>query len=252
MNTIRLLGLDFADMTAPQAAAHLAARNPAAPFAAVITPNADHLVRLHRQPELRPIYEAAAYRLLDSRIVAAAARALRLPTPRVCPGSDLTAELLAHYLAPGERLTIIGLPPAYLPALCARLNLAPPAHYDPPMGFWRNWAALAQAVAFATANPARFTILAVGSPGQEILAHEIARTGQATGIGICVGASLEFLAGAQRRAPAWMQQAGLEWLHRLAQNPRRLAARYLRDDPLIFALLARERLSRPAAAPEWR
>ena len=252
MNTVRLLGLDFVDMNVLQAAAHLTARDRGAPFAAVITPNADHLVRLHRQPELRPVYAAAAYRLLDSRIVAAVARTLRLPTPSVCPGSDLTAELLAQHLAPGERLTIIGLRPEYLPALCARLNLAPPAHYDPPMGFWRDQVALAQAVAFACANPSRFTILAVGSPGQEILAHAIARIGKATGIGLCVGASLEFLAGAQRRAPGWMQHAGLEWLHRLARNPRRLAARYLRDDPLIFALLARERLSRSAAAPEWR
>lgn len=252
MKTTRLLGLDFADVNVPQAAALLAARDPAAPFAAVITPNADHLVRLHRQPALRPIYEAAALRLLDSRVIAATARTLRLPTPRVCPGSDLTADLFTHHLAPGERLTIIGLKSQHLPALCARLNLAAPAHYDPPMGFWRDPASLAHAVAFAIANPARFTILAVGSPGQEILAHEIARTGQASGIGLCVGAALEFLAGAQRRAPAWMQHAGLEWLHRLARNPRRLAARYLRDDPIIFALLARERFSPPADAPVWR
>jgi exopolysaccharide biosynthesis WecB/TagA/CpsF family protein len=56
-----------------------------------------------------------------------------------------------------------------------------------------------------------------------------------------VGASLRFLSGEERRAPRLVQRAGLEWAWRLAQDPRRLARRYLRDDPAILALLWRER-----------
>lgn len=251
MRTVRLLGLDFADMDVAAAAAYLAARDPAAPFASVITPNADHLVRLHHQPELRPIYDAAALRLLDSRVVAGIARLLGLAVPRVCPGSDLSA-LLVHHLAPGERVTVIGLRAAHLPALRERLQYADIAHHDPPMGFARDPAALGNAIAFAIAHPARFTFLAVGSPGQEALAHAIAGSRRAHGIGLCIGAALDFLVGAQRRAPRVMQRAGLEWLHRLAQDPQRLAARYLRDDPLVLALLARERFSSPPACPGSR
>ena len=70
------------------------------------------------------------------------------------------------------------------------------------------------------AHPARFVFLAVGSPRQERLAAAIAATGQATGTGLCIGASLDFLAGVQRRAPSWLQRAGLEWLHRLRRRPR--------------------------------
>jgi exopolysaccharide biosynthesis WecB/TagA/CpsF family protein len=87
-----------------------------------------------------------------------------------------------------------------------------------------------------------FVFLAVGSPQQEILAAAIAATRRATGIGLCIGASLEFLAGAARRAPRWVQQAGLEWLYRLGKEPRRLARRYLRDCPAVFPMLLRERL----------
>jgi exopolysaccharide biosynthesis WecB/TagA/CpsF family protein len=241
---VRLLGLDFADFDAPAAAGYLAARPASAPFGYVVTPNADHLVRLARDPALLAIYRRALLCLLDSRVVARFARLLGLDTPTVATGSDLTAALLRRHLRSGERITIVGLRCAYLPPLVRRLGLAAPAHYDPPVGFDRDPAQLRQAVAFVLANPARFVVLAVGSPRQERLAEAIRATGRATGIGLCVGASLEFLAGVTPRAPAWMQQAGIEWLHRLATDPRRLARRYLLDNPPIFALLLRERLQR--------
>lgn len=244
MAEVELLGVSFADLDPVAAAARIAARPAAAPFGYVVTPNADHLVRLARTPGLLPLYQGALLRLLDSRVVAGAARALGLRTPRVVTGSDLTARLLDKHLLPGERITIVGLRAAHLPALIAACNLAPPAHYDPPMGFDRDPAQMRRAVDFVLAHPARFVFLAVGSPRQERLAAAIAATGQATGIGLCIGASLDFLAGVERRAPAFWQRAGLEWLHRLAGNPRRMARRYLLDNPPVFALLLRQRLSR--------
>jgi exopolysaccharide biosynthesis WecB/TagA/CpsF family protein len=244
MPETKLLGLRLADMDVPAAAAALASRARDAPFAYVMTPNADNFVRISRDPALRAIYERALIRLLDSRVVARAARLLGLSPPAVAPGSDLTAELLRHHLAPGERVTIIGLRPAYLAPLIAACGIAPPFHHDPPMGFERDPAAMRAAVEFVVAHPARFVFLAVGSPRQEMLADAIRATGRATGLGLCVGASLEFLAGASRRAPRWMQRAGLEWLHRLGADPKRLARRYLVEDPPIFRLLLRERLAR--------
>ena len=148
--------------------------------------------------------------------------------------------LLATHLAPGERVTIIGLRPAWLSALIRRCGLAEVAHHDPPMGFEHDAAAFRTAIGFVLAHPARFTFLAVGSPRQEMLAAAIAATGQACGVGLCIGASLDFLSGALPRAPTWMRRSGLEWLHRLASDPRRLARRYLLEDPAVFALLFRE------------
>jgi len=240
---IRLLGVEFADVTTAEAAALIAARGADTPFRYVVTPNADHLVRLARQPALLPLYRDAMLCLMDSRVVARGAAALRLPVPPIATGSDLTEHLLCRHVRPDERVVIIGLRAAHLPALVARCGIAPPAHYDPPMGFERDPAELHRAVAFVLAHPARFVFLAVGSPRQEYLAAAIAATGQAVGTGLCIGASLDFLAGVERRAPAWTQRAGLEWLHRLAGNPRRLARRYLLDNPPVFAMLLRERLA---------
>jgi len=242
---VRLLGLDFADLDAAAAAAVIAARPPDAPFAAVVTPNADHLVRLSRVPELLPLYRDAWMLLLDSRVVRRLAGMFGLEAPAVATGADLAEILIARHARPGDRVTVIGLAPHHLPALAARLPGVEIAHLDPPQGMDTNPEAFAAAVDFARAHPARFTFLAVGSPRQERLAAAIAAAG-GTGVGLCIGAALEFATGAVARAPAWMQRAGLEWLHRLAQDPERLARRYLRDDPVILALLLRERLRTPA------
>jgi exopolysaccharide biosynthesis WecB/TagA/CpsF family protein len=77
-----------------------------------------------------------------------------------------------------------------------------------------------------------------------MVARALADRGIATGTGFCVGASLNFLAGVERRAPALVQRAGMEWAWRLAQNPKRLWRRYLVDDPAILRLLWREARSR--------
>lgn len=243
--TTRLLGLDFADLDAAAAAAWLAARPDEAPFGYVVTPNADHLVRLARERSLLALYRGAELRLLDSRVVSAAARLLGLPVPPVAPGSDVTALLVTRHLRHSERITVVGMTEATVQALVARFGLAAPAHCNPPMGFAHDPAAFAAAVEFIVAHPARFIVLAVGSPQQERLAAAVAATGQGRGTALCVGASLAFLAGTERRAPAWMQRAGLEWLFRLARDPRRLARRYLLDSPAVFALLLRARFNRP-------
>lgn len=238
---IQLLGLPFADLDLPAAAACIAGRSADAPFEYVVTPNADHLVRLDRDPGLRVIYRQAALCLLDSRVVFGLSRLFGLQPPPVVVGSDLTAYLLAHHLGPDERITIIGLSPAWLSALVRRHKLATPAHHDPPMGFEHDPAAFAAAVTFVLDHPARFIFLAVGSPRQERLAAAIAVAGGATGTGLCIGASLEFLAGARRRAPRFMQLIGMEWLFRLVTDPRRLLRRYLIDSPRVIVLLLKQR-----------
>src|SRR5271165_5274252 len=209
MRTVSLLGLDFADLTAAAAAEAIATRPAGAPFGYVVTPNADHLVRLARDPELARIYRTAWMRLLDSRVVAAMATGCGLPVPRVATGSDLTSLLLTRYVPRREQITIIGMRTDWFSELVARYGLTQPFHYDPPMGFDSDPAAFRAAVSFIVSHPARFVFLAVGSPRQERLAAAVAATGRATGTGLCIGASLAFLAGDERRAPPWIQHGRL-------------------------------------------
>jgi exopolysaccharide biosynthesis WecB/TagA/CpsF family protein len=237
------LGQNFSCLSPWRVAERVAQQPKDAPLSYVVTPNADHMVRLSRDASLRDIYRRAALCLLDSQAVSLLARLLRIPAPPVVRGSDLTERLLTHHLLPGERITIIGLSPIWLPALMARFDLAPPAHYDPPMGFDQDPTELARIEAFVRSYPARFIFLAVGSPRQEILACQLARSKGLTGTALCVGASLEFLCGARRRAPMPLRAAGLEWVWRLACEPKRLRRRYLMDSPRVIGLLMRQRLN---------
>ncbi|MCQ4158920.1 WecB/TagA/CpsF family glycosyltransferase [Roseomonas sp. GC11] len=234
----RLLGLRFDMLDLEETLQRLAARDAAAPFAYVVTPNADHLLRHARaDAALRAIYENAWLSVCDSRVLRllAARRGIAL---KLAPGSDLTAALFARGLVgPETPLTVIGGAPEVAEALRARLGLRRLAHHNPPMGFIDDPAAVADCVDFVLAHPARFVLLCVGSPRQEILAARIAASGRATGIGLCVGAALEFVTGAKQRAPAWMQRAHLEWLHRLLSEPRRLWRRYLLEAPRLLWLM---------------
>jgi UDP-N-acetyl-D-mannosaminuronic acid transferase (WecB/TagA/CpsF family) len=123
------------------------------------------------------------------------------------------------------------------------------------MDFIRDPKAVEECLSFVEAHsPFRFCLLAVGAPQQEILAERLQARGVARGLALCVGASIDFVTGTQRRAPPWMQRAGVEWLFRLSQNPARLATRYLVRGPRVFALLRRTKFmlrtrSAPVAVP---
>ena len=78
----------------------------------------------------------------------------------------------------------------------------------------------------------------LGTPKQELWIHRV-RDRIRPAVAIGVGAALDFVAGHARRAPAWMSRAGLEWLFRLAHEPRRLARRYLLRDPRFLLVLGR-------------
>jgi N-acetylglucosaminyldiphosphoundecaprenol N-acetyl-beta-D-mannosaminyltransferase len=244
----RLLGLDFTHLGTDGALAMLAARPSDAGFGYLVTPNADHLVRLAREPgRYGPLYRDATWRLLDSRVVARLARALGLDAPPIAPGSDLTARLFGEVIRASDRIAVLGGTQATAAAIRARYGLQHLLHHDPPMGFDTDPVAFEEALCFLEAAQARFMFLAVGSPRQEIVARSLMQRGRARGTALCVGASLLFLSGEERRAPRLLQRAGLEWSWRLAQSPRRLAKRYLVEDPVLLALLWRERRARRLA-----
>lgn len=227
----------------------LAARFGHARYSFVVTPNADHLIRLNDDRTFKQMYSDAEFVLLDSRFVAhllRLTRGVRLP---VCTGSDLTARLLEEVVRPNDPIILIGGSSEQAAMLARQYGLRQLVHYNPPMGFIHDSAAVDQTLRFIEDHsPFRFCFLAVGAPQQEELARRLKVRGIARGLALCIGASINFLTGSERRAPLWMQRAGLEWLYRLQQNPARMAHRYLVRCPRIFALLALAIISlRPAA-----
>jgi exopolysaccharide biosynthesis WecB/TagA/CpsF family protein len=109
----------------------------------------------------------------------------------------------------------------------------------PPMGLYRNDAAMQDAARFVAGSGARFAFLAVGSPQGEALAEMIAALPGAKGCGLCIGASIDFVTGRQKRAPLFFQRLSLEWSYRLVRQPRRLWRRYVIGGFKIVPLVIR-------------
>jgi len=203
----------------------------------VVTPNVHHMVRLLEDPTtMQPLYERASRVFCDSRVLSCLAWFSGRMLP-VITGSDLTAHLIAR--AAEQRLTIALIGPTA--AACAVLGDRYPGlnvvFHTPPMGFIKSEHEIQKCVDFVAKTQAALIFLAVGMPQQEILAGHIADHSQARGVGLCIGASIDFLTGKERRAPLWLRKIGLEWLHRLLSDPRRLASRYLIECPRIFYLI---------------
>jgi len=209
----------------------------------VVTPNVDHLIRYYEDPTFRAQYRAADFILMDSRFAARLVRLLKGVRLPICTGSDLTAQLLSGVVKPTDRIVMIGGGDAQAQQIAAKYSLTNLRHHNPPMGFIQDPAAVEECLQFIeAASPFRFCFLAVGSPQQETIAQALRARDTARGLALCIGASLNFITGQERRAPVWMQKMALEWLFRLLQNPRRLARRYLVRGPRIFAHLRRSRV----------
>jgi N-acetylglucosaminyldiphosphoundecaprenol N-acetyl-beta-D-mannosaminyltransferase len=210
-------------------------------FRYVVTPNVQHMVRLLEDSgTLGPLYERAWRVFCDSRVLSRLAwlNGVRLP---VVTGSDLTAQIMARANARRLTIALVGPTPADGAALERRYPDLKILSHTPPMGFISSEQETQKCIDFVVEAQAHLTFLAVGMPRQEILAGRIADHPRARGIGLCIGASIDFLTGKQRRAPVWVQKAGFEWLHRLLSDPRRLASRYLIECPQIFFLILHNR-----------
>lgn len=231
-------------LTFDDAVGWLEARLSSDRFAYVVTPNVDHLVRLDSAFDaLSPLYSAAALRLCDSRVVSRLAQFVGNPLPAV-PGSDLVVALLASVVRPGDKIAIIGSTGSAIKELSARYPALDFHHVEAPMGLRDNPEARSQIIASLPALDARFVLIAVGSPQQEMLAFEMQGHPELRGTALCIGASIDFIVGVEQRAPKFIQRRGLEWAWRLSNNPRKLWYRYLIKGPLIFLIFFKYKLKK--------
>jgi N-acetylglucosaminyldiphosphoundecaprenol N-acetyl-beta-D-mannosaminyltransferase len=189
---------------------------------------------------LRNIYEDAHLCFLDSRVISLAARLCGLHPPQVIPGADLVEQLFRQAITPTTSICVVGGGRSVAAGIKSIFNVGEISHIEPSFGFCQNQDELDRTAAFIVASQADYTFLAVGSPQQEILAARVAAMGGARGVGICAGASIDFITGKQRRAPRLLQRLALEWAYRFWMEPRRLANRYLVESPQgVFFVLRR-------------
>ncbi|MCG8509038.1 MAG: WecB/TagA/CpsF family glycosyltransferase [Rhodospirillales bacterium] len=197
----------------------------------VVTPNLDHLARAHRDPVFLSLVSHADLVLADGMPLIWASRVQGTPLPERVAGSTLVRSLAARAAEEGRTLFLLGGNPGAAEGAAAALQRETPSlkvtgTYCPPLGFETSEEEMARIEAALEQAKPDLVYVALGSPKQEKLILTLRkRLPQAWWLG--VGISLSFLAGEVSRAPAWMQKSGLEWIHRLVQEPRRLWRRYL-------------------------
>lgn len=211
-------------------------------FHYIVTPNVDHIVRLANTDNTAFInaYYHASLAILDSRVVGTILRKRYHTDIQVIPGSDFTAGLFDSGKINGYRVAVIGSQVQEIERLKSNYDLPSLLHYNPPMGFINSNEEVNKCVEFVKQNQPELLFLAVGSPRQEILAHILKEQIDFSCKAFCIGASIDFITGKEKRAPEVMQKFALEWLYRLFKDPIGKFKRYIVEGPKVFLLLFRD------------
>jgi N-acetylglucosaminyldiphosphoundecaprenol N-acetyl-beta-D-mannosaminyltransferase len=207
----------------------------------VFTPNVDHVVKAESNEGFRRAYEHASLSLADGMPLVWAARLLGCPLPGRVAGADLLVPLMELAGTRGWGVYFLGGAPGVAEA-AARLMAdrygIRVAGWDAPVIRSDGSDLAGDSVALASAASANIVLVALGPPKQEIWIHR-ATESLRPAVALGIGAGLDFLIGRYKRAPRWVSAAGLEWVFRLTQEPRRLWRRYLVDDPQFASVVLR-------------
>ena len=210
----------------------------------IATANVDHLRRLRRSADFRRAYDQASLVVADGMPLVWASKLQGTPLPERVAGSDLTRSLTMAAADNNRSVFFLGGNPGCAEKAAEELcrqakGLRVSGISCPPVGFENDPHACNALAAQLKTSGADVVFVALGSPKQELFIEQ-ARAALPRAWWIGVGISFSFVAGEVARAPRWMRRIGLEWLHRLCQEPGRLWSRYLlHGPPCVARLLAR-------------
>jgi N-acetylglucosaminyldiphosphoundecaprenol N-acetyl-beta-D-mannosaminyltransferase len=249
---VQLFGIEIDPITMQEAVGRSLAwmREPYFKCHVIVTPNLDHVVRLQHDGGMRGAYAQAALVVADGWPVVAASRWLGCPLPERVAGSDFVPALLAAGRGEGMSVFLLGAMPGVAQVAAARIQREWPGvriagTHSPPLGFEKDEEACQEILQQLDAARPDFLVVGLGCPKQELWLARYASQLPCK-VAIAAGATIDFLAGKQVRAPRWMQQTNLEWAYRLLRDPRRLAHRYWTDAVRFPAIFFRELAARRA------
>ncbi|GGM17246.1 WecB/TagA/CpsF family glycosyltransferase [Dactylosporangium sucinum] len=252
-------GLAIDPLTEPQVVAHVLRALDEGRGGWIVTPNVDILRQVARDPALRQELSRADLAVADGAPLVWAARLAGRSLPARVAGSDLVWSLSQGLAAAGRSIFVLGGDPATDGAARAAAKLAESFEglriagaLSPAYGFDRSPAKIRAIGQVVRAADPDMMYVGLGFPRQERLIATL-RSEHPRAWFLGCGAAVNFVAGDVQRARPVLQKAGLEWLDRLAREPRRLARRYLREDaPFAAALLARSLHHRLTRKPAHR
>lgn len=251
METIRLCGVDVHPVSLDQAADQVlgwAGDRKEGRVRLVVTPNVDHVVMFAERADVREVYGAADLVLVDGKPLVWVARLQGRPLPGRVAGSDLVPQVFARSRQTGQqvRAYFLGAGSGVGERAAKRVEQDYPTVkvvgvFSPPRGFEKDPQQNEGILERIRAAEPDLLLVGLGAPKQElwVQAHREAIHAK---VALCIGATIDFLAGEKSRAPEWMQKVGAEWLYRVLQEPRRLGPRYARDGVVFPKILLGELL----------
>jgi N-acetylglucosaminyldiphosphoundecaprenol N-acetyl-beta-D-mannosaminyltransferase len=241
VKSIEILGVRVDDTTYEDLLAHVDLYVASGQPHQIVTLNPEMLVFAHDDPDFRQNLNAADLNVVDGMGLMLAARWLGHPLRERVTGSDGIHRLAAHCALKGYRLFLLGAGPGVVEIVAEKL-----VAQNPGLEVVGTFAGSPRIEdendiieRIRTAEP-DMLLVAYGVPAEE---KWIARNRERLSVPVMigVGGSFDFVAGIAKRAPEWMRQAGLEWLHRLISEPwrwrRQLAL------PKFVALVLRQRIN---------
>lgn len=228
---VRLVGVEFDPLTLDATVSHITSQLAHRRGGWVITANLDHLQRARRDADYRDMLGEADLVVADGMPLIWAARLRGTPLPERVAGSSMVDPLAGAAARAGRSVFLLGANPGVADKAAELLKARYPdleiaGTLCPPMGFETDRVEMDKIASALAENRPDIVLVALGSPKQERLIRDIRGLLPASWW-LGVGISLSFLTGEVSRAPSWMQRLGLEWAHRLWQEPGRLAKRYL-------------------------
>jgi N-acetylglucosaminyldiphosphoundecaprenol N-acetyl-beta-D-mannosaminyltransferase len=218
----------------------------------VFTANVAMLVQWHRSASLRRIYEDTDLLTVDGMALVYAARLLQTPVKEPVSGSSLFFEIMSLARMREYRVFLLGADADVLCAARRRIERTyhPIRIVGAHHGYFGDSRRREIADLIAGAKP-DILLLGISSPLKEQFAWTY-RDHMNVPLIVGVGGMFDIVAGRWRRAPAWVQAMCLEWLWRLAHEPRRLWRRYASTNTIFLGLLAREMFRARIAGPAAR
>jgi N-acetylglucosaminyldiphosphoundecaprenol N-acetyl-beta-D-mannosaminyltransferase len=221
VSRVELLGIPIDPLTQGQAVEWVANALSQPGPRLVVSINPERMMQALRDPAFAAVLRGADLSLADGAGVLWAARRLGRPLPGRVPGVDFLSALAARGAAQGWRFFFLGGDPGVAESAGAALRAAFPGfELVGTFGGSPDPRDDPASVAAVRASRAQLLFVAYGGGGEEAwLARNLAARGALVGMG--VGGAFDFISGRARRAPAFMREHGLEWLHRLSQQPWR-------------------------------
>jgi N-acetylglucosaminyldiphosphoundecaprenol N-acetyl-beta-D-mannosaminyltransferase len=217
-------------------------------FSQVVIAPVNSIIAAYYDRKLNEIYNNADFVLCDGMPIKWASKFLNTPILERITGLDLLPDLVAFASKENFTLFLLGGSPGVGVQLkevilqkfpdCKILGI-----YVPPfMNVFDAQENQKMVDAVNTAKP-NIVLVSLTAPKQDLwIAQNITKLHPALYVGI--GGAFEVMAGIKKRAPKWMHGAGLEWLFRLIQEPKRMYRRYLIEAPLFIPLILRQKFSR--------